>query len=188
MTSQILAGVDEVGRGCLAGPVISAAIILNSKIDKKLLVDSKSISSKKRLILASYILRNARSIGIGACNNFEIDKLNIHHATLLSMRRAIINLDITPKMIYVDGLFKPETTIDTKCFIKGDTFMPEISAASIIAKVLRDNEMIKLDRKFKVYGFADNKGYPTKNHKTALNVFGPSVYHRLSFSPLKPRV
>jgi len=186
MTSQFLAGVDEVGRGCLAGPVISAAIILNNKIDKKLLVDSKSISPKKRLTLASYILKNTRSLGIGACSNFEIDKLNIHYATLLSMKRAIINLNVMPKMIYVDGLFKPETGIDTKCFVKGDTFIPEISAASIIAKVLRDNEMIKLDTKFKVYGFANNKGYPTKNHKTALNLFGPSVYHRLSFTPLKP--
>lgn len=184
MTIKFLAGVDEVGRGCLAGPVMSAAIILNNKIDKKILVDSKTISHKKRCKLANYIIHNSYSIGIGISTNVEIDQLNIHNATLLSMEMAILNLCIKPNLIYVDGLYKPETSIKAKCFIKGDSRFPEISAASIVAKVLRDNEMLYLNEKTIVYSFNKNKGYPTKDHKMALEKFGPSIYHRKTFNPV----
>ena len=185
MTSKYLAGVDEVGRGCLAGPVVSAAIILKKSADKEKFVDSKSISSKKRRDLVSYILEHSHAVGIGICDNFEVDKLNIHNATLLSMKRAINNLNLEPDLVYIDGIHKPDISIKSECFIKGDQKIPEISAASIIAKVLRDNEMIILDSMLKVYGFANHKGYGTKEHMMAIDIFGPSVYHRLSFSPLK---
>ena len=184
MTIKFLAGVDEVGRGCLAGPVMSAAIILSNKIDRALLVDSKTISHNKRCKLADYIIRHSYSIGIGLSTNVEIDKINFHKATLLSMKRAINNLSITPNVIYIDGLYAPKTNISSKCFVKGDSIIPEISAASIVAKVIRDNEMMYLDKKTRVYSFEKNKGYPTKDHKMALERFGPSIYHRQSFSPI----
>ena len=187
MTSKYLAGVDEVGRGCLAGPVVSAAIILKKSANKEKFVDSKSISSKKRNDLVSYILKHSHAVGIGICDNFEIDKLNIHNATLLSMKRAINNLNLEPGLVYIDGIHKPDISIKSECFIKGDQKIPEISAASIIAKVLRDNEMIILDSMLKVYGFANHKGYGTKEHMMAIDIFGPSIYHRLSFSPLNDR-
>ena len=188
MTSQILAGVDEVGRGCLAGPVISAAIILNNLMDKSILKDSKALTEKKRTYLASYILNNCISVGIGVSSNNEIDQLNIHNATLLSMKRAVHNLVKTPTKLVVDGLYKPDTKINTTCVVKGDQLLPEISAASIIAKVLRDNVMKNLDKQTKVYGFSQHKGYGTKQHLLAIDMFGPSIYHRMSFAPLKTEI
>ena len=184
MTSQIFAGVDEVGRGCLAGPVVSVAIILEKSIDRRVMVDSKKISHKKRVELSQYILRHARSIGVGICDNHIIDKINIHNATLESMKKAIINLDLIPEIAYIDGKFVPSIDIKCKSIIKGDETIPEISAASIIAKVLRDKEMIALDRTHPVYGFKRHKGYGTIEHKRALDIFGPSIYHRFSFAPL----
>ena len=188
MTSQILAGVDEVGRGCLAGPVISAAIILNKSIDRSILKDSKLLTEKKRTFLASYILNNCISVGIGVSPNDEIDQLNIHNATLLSMKRAINNLVKLPTKLVIDGLHKPDTTINTTCVVKGDQLLPEISAASIVAKVLRDNVMKSLDNKIKAYGFSKHKGYGTKQHLLAIDMFGPSIYHRMSFAPLKTEI
>ncbi len=185
MTSQILAGVDEVGRGCLAGPVISAAVILNKSIDRSILKDSKLLGEKKRSILASYILNNCISVGVGVSPNDEIDQLNIHNATLLSMKRAVNNLVKLPTKLLVDGLYKPDTKINTTCMVKGDQLSPEISAASIVAKVLRDNFMKSLDSKVEVYGFSKHKGYGTKQHLLAIDMFGPSIYHRMSFAPLK---
>ena len=181
MTSKYLAGVDEVGRGCLAGPVVSAAIILKKNANKVKFVDSKSISSKKRRDLVSYILKHSHAVGIGICDNFEIDQLNIHNATLLSMKRAINNLNIEPDMVCIDGIHKPDISIKSECFIKGDKKIPEISAASIIAKVLRDNEMIILDSMLKVYGFANHKGYGTKLHKGLIAEYGPCPIHRRTF-------
>ena len=185
MTSQILAGVDEVGRGCLAGPVISVAIILKDTIDRSLMIDSKKLTPTKRAYLANYILNNTLSVGIGECSNHEIDRINIHNATLSSMKLAITNLNMMPDLAYIDGLFKPDIAISSECIIKGDSLIPEISAASIVAKVLRDNIMIRLDKILPVYGFSRHKGYGTKEHLQAIELFGPSVYHRFSFAPLK---
>mgnify|MGYP001197591058 FL=1 len=188
MTSQIFAGVDEVGRGCLAGPVVSVAIILKKSIDKGLMVDSKKVSSKKRTELSKYILRHSRSVGIGFCTNHEIDKLNIHNATLKSMQKAIMNLNIDPTMAYIDGMFIPDIDINCESIIGGDAQIPEISAASIIAKVLRDNYMIALDKILPVYRFDKNKGYGTSEHMKAIDLFGPSIYHRYTFAPLSKNI
>ena len=185
MTSQIFAGVDEVGRGCLAGPVVSVAIILKKSIDRGLMIDSKKISASRRLKLSQYILKHCRSIGVGICDNHTIDDINIHNATLESMKKAIRNLDLTPEIAYIDGKFTPQSDIKCKNIVKGDESVPEISAASIIAKVLRDNEMMVLDKILPVYGFRRHKGYGTLEHRRAIDIFGPSIYHRLSFAPLR---
>ena len=185
MTSQILAGVDEVGRGCLAGPVISVAIILKDSIDRSLMTDSKKLTPVKRAYLANYILNNTLSVGIGECSNHEIDRVNINNATLSSMKIAITNLNMVPDLTYIDGLYKPDIDIISECVVQGDNLIPEISAASIVAKVLRDNIMVKLDKILPVYGFSRHKGYGTKEHLQAIELFGPSVYHRFSFAPLK---
>ncbi len=185
MTSQFLAGVDEVGRGCLAGPVISVAIILKDSIDRSLMIDSKKLTPSKRTILANYILQNSYAVGVGECSNHQIDRVNIHNATLASMRLAITNLSLTPDLAYIDGLYKPDMSINSKCIVQGDNLIPEISAASIVAKVLRDNMMIRLDKILPIYGFSRHKGYGTKEHLDAIELFGPSVYHRFSFAPLK---
>ena len=185
MTSQIFAGVDEVGRGCLAGPVFSVAIILKTSIDKGLMIDSKKISSKRRAQLSKYIIRHTRSLGVGICSNHEIDQINIHHATLQSMKKAITNLDLLPEIAYIDGKFIPDIDIKCESIVRGDESVPEISAASIIAKVLRDKEMITLDKALPIYGFKRHKGYGTIEHMRALDMFGPSIHHRLSFAPLR---
>ncbi len=185
MTSQIFAGVDEVGRGCLAGPVVSVAIILKKSADKALMIDSKKASANKRMELSQYILRHTRSIGIGICNNHIIDEINIHNATLESMKKAIKNLDLIPEIAYIDGKFIPDIDIKCESIVRGDESVPEISAASIIAKVLRDKEMITLDKALPIYGFKRHKGYGTIEHMRALDMFGPSIHHRLSFAPLR---
>ena len=187
MTSPILAGVDEVGRGCLAGPVISAAVILKDSVDISLLSDSKKISPKNREKIANHILNNAYSVGIGFCSNHEIDKINIHMATLLSMKKSLLALSIQPDIALIDGRFAPNVNMECKTYIKGDENIPEISAASIIAKVVRDNYMIRIDRRFNVYKFYQHKGYGTKGHIELIEQFGPSIYHRLTFSPLKEK-
>lgn len=184
MTSQIYAGVDEVGRGCLAGPVVSAAIILDIEADYKFLKDSKKLSEKKRVVAANHILNNSISIGIGVCSNYIVDDINIHNASLLAMKRAIMNLTIKPTKILVDGLYSPLIDIETSAIVKGDEKIPEISAASIVAKVIRDNFMTYLDKSIHGYGFAKHKGYATEEHITALKLLGPSIYHRFSFKPV----
>ena len=184
MTSQIFAGVDEVGRGCLAGPVVSVAIILEKSIDRRVMVDSKKISHKKRVELSQYILRHARSIGVGICDNHIIDKINIHNATLESMKKAIINLDLIPEIAYIDGKFIPNTDIKCKSIIKGDEKIPQISAASIIAKVTRDKLIKKMSKKFTKYAWDKNAGYGTKFHLEAIKKFGITIYHRKKFGPI----
>ncbi len=181
MTSQIYAGVDEVGRGCLAGPVVSAAIILYQGIDHTILKDSKKLSEKKRVAIADYILNNSVSVGIGICSNYIVDDINIHNASLLAMKRAILNLTIKPTKLMIDGLYAPETDIETVTIVKGDEKIKEISAASIVAKVIRDNFMTYVDNDIQGYGFAKHKGYATEEHITALKLLGPSIYHRFSF-------
>ena len=185
MTSQIYAGVDEVGRGCLAGPVVSAAVILKKEIDSNILKDSKKLSERKRILIANYILNNSLSIGIGVCSNYIVDELNIHNASLLAMERAIMNLTIMPSQVLIDGLFAPHVDVETSTIIKGDEKIPEISAASIIAKVLRDNYMAYLDRIAFGYGFSKHKGYPTAEHLNLIKEFGPLKIHRMTFKGVK---
>jgi len=174
----IVAGVDEVGRGCLAGPVTAAAVILNNPVEG--LKDSKKLSPKRRGELSKIIMQNC-IYSLGNVQNEEIDEINIHQATLKAMQKAIINLPIAPDLIYVDGKFIPNVEISCKAVIGGDMLIPEISAASIVAKVYRDTIMTELDKKFPVYGFANNKGYGTRQHLVALQREGYSSFHRLSF-------
>ena len=183
-TQKKIAGVDEVGRGSLAGPVFAAAVILNSKINRNCLVDSKKISFKKRILLSKYIKKNSvYAIGIASVD--EINRYNILNASLLSMERALNKLKIKPAVAYIDGTFAPrETSVKCKTFIKGDERISCISAASIIAKVSRDLFMIKLANKYPKYNWQKNFGYGTEEHRFALKKFGVTTAHRISFSPV----
>ena len=181
---KIIAGVDEVGRGSLIGPVYAAAVILNKSINKKLLKDSKSLSNKKREELYSYIKRNS-IWAIGQASIKEIEKINILHASLLAMKRAIINLKKKPSLVLIDGNKLPSLkNYNLKYIIKGDQKIPSISGASIIAKVSRDRFITSLSKKFKNYGWETNSGYGTKEHLSAIKKFGITKYHRKTFSPI----
>ena len=178
------AGVDEVGRGSLVGPVYAAAVILNKSIKKKWLKDSKSLSKTKREILSKYIKKNS-IWAVGKASVKEIEKLNILNATLLAMKRAIIKLDIKPKKVLIDGNKIPKMkNYNLKYVIKGDRKIPEISAASIIAKVTRDKMITNLDKKFKGYYWNKNFGYGTRQHLKAIKYLGATNQHRKTFSPL----
>lgn len=179
---MIIAGVDEVGRGPLAGPVVTAAVILQAPIDG--LMDSKKLTPLKRKRLALEIREKSLCFAFGRAEIEEIDRLNIHHATLLAMQRAIAGLSIMPDQILIDGLFIPNTSIPSQAIVKGDEKIAEISAASILAKVCRDEEMETMDSLYPGYGFADHKGYGTKFHLDALQSLGPCPIHRRSFSPI----
>ncbi|ABQ54765.1 ribonuclease HII [Legionella pneumophila serogroup 1] len=178
----LMAGVDEVGRGPLAGAVVTAAVILKKPIDG--LTDSKKLSPKQRNLLAIRIKEEALAFAYGRAEVEEIDQLNIHHATLLAMRRAVEALPIQPDNVVVDGAFTPQLNIPCKAIVQGDSLVPEISAASILAKVLRDEEMVALDKIYPGYGFAEHKGYATPVHKEALMRLGPCRIHRRSYSPV----
>ncbi|HAT5934624.1 TPA: ribonuclease HII [Legionella pneumophila] len=178
----LMAGVDEVGRGPLAGAVVTAAVILKKPIDR--LTDSKKLSPKQRNLLAIRIKEEALAFAYGRAEVEEIDQLNIHHATLLAMRRAVEALPIQPDNVVVDGAFTPQLNIPCKAIVQGDSLVPEISAASILAKVLRDEEMVALDKIYPGYGFAEHKGYATPVHKEALMRLGPCRIHRRSYSPV----
>ncbi len=179
-----IAGVDEVGRGCLAGPVFAAAVILNNKINKNEIKDSKKISFKKRIILSKYIKKNS-IYAIGMASVYEIEKINILNASLLSMQRALNKLKIIPRMAYIDGPFAPKKTkVKCKTFIKGDEKIVCIAAASIIAKVSRDQFMSKLAKKYPDYMWDKNFGYGTKEHLDALKKFGATTMHRKKFAPV----
>ena len=179
----IKAGVDEVGRGCLAGPVVAAAVILNKKINLKFIKDSKKINFQNRLILSEYIKKNS-CFAIGSASVEEIFKLNILNASLLSMKRAINKLAIRPDLILIDGQFAPKGIKNFKTVIKGDEKVKCISAASILAKVYRDNLMIKMSKKFKYYFWNKNFGYGTKEHLEGLKKYGFSTLHRKNFKPI----
>jgi len=182
---MIEAGVDEAGRGPIAGPVFAAAVILGKKHSIPYLNDSKKISEKKREIIAEDIKVNAASWSIGISTAKEVDDINILNASLLAMRRAIEGLDMKPDLISVDGQFSPETDLKVRTIIKGDQSNENIMAASIIAKVYRDNYMKELDNSFPEYGFKQHKGYPTKMHLEALELYGLTLEHRLSFKPVR---
>ena len=179
----IIAGVDEVGRGCLAGPVVSSAVILNNKIDLKLIKDSKKINFQNRLKIAKIIKQNSY-YAIGIASVEEIFKINILQATLLSMRRAIDKLEKKPLQILIDGPFAPSGLKNYKTVIKGDEKIKCIGAASIIAKTYRDLLMIKLSEKFTHYAWERNFGYGTKAHMEGLKKFGITSHHRKGFKPI----
>jgi ribonuclease HII len=177
------AGVDEVGRGPLAGAVVAAAVILKHPIPG--LADSKTLSEKKRKALSERIKEEAAAYAFGRAEVREIDELNIHHATLLAMKRAVEALPTTPTSVCVDGLFVPKLAVPCQAIVQGDGLIPEISAASILAKVLRDEEMVALDKCYPGYGFAQHKGYGTAFHRQALARLGPCPIHRRSFAPVR---
>ena len=179
----ITAGVDEVGRGCLAGPVVSAAVILNENINLKLLKDSKKINFKNRIKIAEHIKLNSH-YAIGMASVEEILNLNILQAALLSMKRAIDQLAVKPGLTLIDGNFAPKGLKNYKSIINGDEKVKVISAASIVAKVFRDNLMIKLSEKFTNYAWERNFGYGTKAHLEGLKKFGVTVHHRKGFKPV----
>ena len=182
--NKLIAGVDEVGRGSLIGPVYAAAVILNISIDKKLLKDSKSLTRNKREELDKYIKENS-IWAIAQASIKEIEKLNILHASLLAMKRAIIKLNKKPSLILIDGNKLPDLkNYNLEYVIKGDQKIPSISAASIIAKVSRDKFITKLSKQFNNYGWDTNSGYGTKEHLRAIKRFGITRYHRKTFSPI----
>ena len=182
-TKVITAGVDEVGRGCLAGPVVSAAVILKKGINLSLLKDSKKISFKKRIEIAKHIKLNS-IYAVGMATVEEILKMNILRAALLSMKRAIDQLTVKPELILIDGNFAPQGLKNFKTIINGDEKIKSISAASIIAKVYRDELMIKLSEKFQNYAWERNFGYGTKAHMEGLKKFGITSHHRKGFKPI----
>lgn len=188
MIYNIVAGVDEAGRGPLAGPVFAAAVILDTAKPIVGLTDSKLLSEKKRESLAIQIRANAKAWSIASAAVHEIDAINILQASMLAMQRAVQALSIIPEIALIDGNKCPLLDCATQAIIQGDKTVPEISAASILAKVARDAEMLILDQHYPGYGFAKHKGYGTKQHLEALKKLGPSPVHRISFAPVKELV
>ncbi|ENN6615085.1 ribonuclease HII [Vibrio parahaemolyticus] len=182
---QLIAGVDEVGRGPLVGDVVTAAVILDPNNPIEGLNDSKKLSEKKRLALLPEIKEKALAWAVGRCSPEEIDELNILQATMVAMQRAIAGLKIQPDLVLIDGNRCPELPMDSQAVVKGDLRVAEISAASIIAKVVRDQEMEELDKQYPQFGFAKHKGYPTKAHFEAIEQHGVISEHRKSFKPVK---
>jgi len=185
LTLRLIAGVDEVGRGPLVGDVVTAAVILDPLNAIEGLTDSKKLSEKRREQLFSIIKERALSWSIGRASPLEIDELNILHATMLAMQRAVGALHIQPDFVRVDGNRCPNWRYESEAIVKGDLLHAEISAASILAKVTRDLEMVTLDQSYPEYGFARHKGYPTKQHILALAQHGPIKQHRFSFKPVQ---
>ena len=178
---KLICGIDEVGRGALAGPVVAAAVILDFKNIPPNINDSKKLSKSSRQTIQNEIFTSAISVGIGSANNTEIDKINILEATLLSMKRAYKNLNIKPNLALIDGNKAPLLDCEIKTVINGDELSLSIAAASIIAKVYRDKLMAKIDKKFPNYNFKNNVGYGTKEHYNAIKQNGTIIYHRKSF-------
>lgn len=182
---QLIAGVDEVGRGPLVGAVVTAAVILDPRRPIEGLNDSKKLTEKQREKLVPIIQENALAFAYGRAEAYEIDELNILQASLLAMRRAVEALPIAATEAWVDGNKAPAMLIPVRTFIKGDASIPSIGAASILAKVARDHEMKRLHAEFPMYGFDRHKGYPTKAHFAALQAHGPCPQHRRSFAPVQ---
>ena len=185
MNFRLVAGVDEVGRGPLAGAVVAAAVILTPERWIDGLADSKVLSEKRRNELDILIRERALAWSIGRAEVEEIDQINILQASLLAMKRAVEGLSIRPEHLKIDGNKEIPMTISMETIIKGDSKVASISAASIIAKVARDKEMVVLDMQYPEYGFAQHKGYPTKAHREALIKYGPLSCHRKSFKPVR---
>ncbi|WP_171366176.1 ribonuclease HII [Vibrio coralliilyticus] len=182
---RLIAGVDEVGRGPLVGDVVTAAVILDPNNPIEGLNDSKKLTEKKRLALLPEIKEKALAWSVGRCSPEEIDQLNILQATMVAMQRAIEGLEVAPDFTLIDGNRVPQLNMDAQAVVKGDMRVAEISAASIIAKVVRDQEMEELDKLHPQFGFAKHKGYPTKAHFEAIEQYGVIDQHRKSFKPVK---
>jgi ribonuclease HII len=180
----LVAGVDEAGRGPLAGPVVAAAVILDPENPIAGLADSKKLTEKQRENLFVLIQERALAWAVARADVAEIDELNILQASLLAMKRAVEALHLAPTLALVDGNCAPKLICRVTTIIKGDQTEPAISAASILAKVTRDREMVMLDQQFPQYGFAKHKGYPTKDHMAALELHGITAIHRLSYAPV----
>lgn len=180
--NTIEAGCDEAGRGCLAGPVYAAAVILPPDYKNEMLNDSKQLSEKKRDELRAEIERDAISFCVASMDNNEIDQINILKASILSMHKAVSGLKTIPQLLLIDGnKFIPYENIPYKCIVKGDATYMSIAAASILAKTYRDEFMYKIAKEFPEYQWEQNKGYPTKAHRAAIMKFGVTKYHRLSY-------
>jgi len=183
--NMVLAGIDEVGRGCLAGPVFAAAVILDPHKTVRGLMDSKKLTAKRRRELAVTIKHQARAWAVGRAEASEIDAINILQASLLAMARAYAMLSIKPDRVLVDGNHYPAIGCPGDAVVRGDARVPEISAASILAKVARDEEMQTLDELYPGYAFATHKGYGTRLHLSRLHSLGVTELHRQSFAPVK---
>jgi ribonuclease HII len=178
---EIVCGIDEAGRGPLAGPVTAAAVILPSDFPSGILADSKALSPARRAAAARMIRDRAVAWAVGWASAEEIDRINIHHATLLAMRRAVESLAARPTLLVVDGLFVPEAGVPGRAVVHGDATVPEIMAASILAKTARDAWMAGYAVREPGYGFERHKGYPTREHREAIERLGPCAIHRRSF-------
>lgn len=180
--NTIEAGCDEAGRGCLAGPVYAAAVILPPDYKNEMLNDSKQLSEKKRDELRAEIERDAISFCVASMDNNEIDQINILKASILSMHKAVSGLTVIPQLLLIDGnKFIPYENIPHKCIVKGDATYMSIAAASILAKTYRDEFMYKIAMEFPEYHWDENKGYPTKSHRAAIMEYGITKYHRISY-------
>lgn len=183
------AGCDEAGRGCLAGPVFAAAVILPKNFTHDLLNDSKQLSESKRYMLREVIEKEALAFSVAQVDNIEIDKINILNASILGMHMAVNDLSITPKHLIIDGnRFKPYPKITHTCIVKGDTLYFSIAAASVLAKTYRDDFMLQLHKEFPQYHWDKNKGYPTIKHREAIKKSGVTPYHRLSYKLLEDQL
>lgn len=182
---RYVAGVDEVGIGPLAGPVLACAVILDPAQPIEGLADSKSISEKRRQALAEEIQQRALSVSIGRASVEEIDQLNVLQASHLAMRRALAGLSLEPDHVLVDGNKVPEMDYSAEAIVQGDKTVDSISAASIVAKVTRDEELVALAQDYPGYGFESHKGYPTAQHRRALRTMGPCPAHRRSYAPVQ---
>lgn len=184
---KVEAGCDEAGRGCLAGPVVAAAVVLPKDYKHKVLNDSKQLKEAQRMKLRTEIMENAISYGIGMASHNEIDEINILNASYLAMQRAVDQLSVRPELLLVDGnRYKPHNDIPFECIIKGDGIFYSIAAASVLAKTYRDEFMRNLAVEYPHYGWETNVGYPTQRHRKAIREHGVSPFHRLSFQ-LLPR-
>tara|TARA_B100000214_G_scaffold368245_1_gene339519 strand:+ start:242 stop:826 length:585 start_codon:yes stop_codon:yes gene_type:complete len=187
--NKITAGCDEAGRGCLAGPVVAASVILPKNFNNKILNDSKLLSEKKRYLLREIIEEEAHSFSIGIVSPKKIDEINILNASLLAMHKAIDKLKRQPDLLIIDGnKFKQYRNIKHICIIKGDKKYFSIAAASVLAKTYRDDIMKKLNIKIPCYNWKNNKGYPTNEHRLAIKNNGISIYHRKSFQLLNYKI
>jgi ribonuclease HII len=185
LPSVIEAGCDEAGRGCLAGPVVAATVILKADFEHEILNDSKQLSERQRVLLEPYIIEHSISFGIGIVHEREIEEINILNASFLAMHRAINQLKIRPQHLIIDGnRFNKYQDLQHTCIVKGDSKFQSIAAASVLAKNHRDRIMDKLHIEFPMYGWVNNKGYPTKQHRRAISEFGISPYHRTTFNLL----